>query len=49
MAIKIGFVVTRTTLLATEVYFKELIQKKKWRDKKTPPINARLSSALVKL
>jgi len=32
-----GFVVTRTTLLATEVNFRELIQKEKWRDKKKPP------------
>jgi len=32
-----GFVVTRTTLLATEVNFRELIQKEKWRAKKKPP------------
>jgi hypothetical protein len=29
-------VVTRTTELATEVYFKEAIQKAKWRLKKSP-------------
>jgi hypothetical protein len=32
-----GFVATRTTLLATDVNFRELIQKEKWRDRKKPP------------
>ena len=34
---KMGFVATRTTLLATDVNFSELIQKEKWRDRKNPP------------
>jgi hypothetical protein len=34
---KMGFVATRTTLLATDVNFSELIQKKKWRERKNPP------------
>lgn len=46
---KTGFVVTRTTLLATEVNFKELIQKEKCRDRKSPPIIARASCFFVKL
>ena len=32
-----GFVVTRTILLATEVNLSELIQREKWRDKNRPP------------
>jgi hypothetical protein len=35
---KIGWVETRTTELATEVYFREPIQKAKWRLRKTPEI-----------
>jgi hypothetical protein len=33
---KIGWVFTRTTELATEVYLRELIQKAKWRLRRTP-------------
>jgi hypothetical protein len=33
---KMGWVVTRTTELATEVYFREAIQKAKWRLRKRP-------------
>jgi len=32
-----GFVATRTTLLATDVNFRELIQNEKWRERKKPP------------
>jgi hypothetical protein len=45
---KIGFVVTRTTLLATEVNFRELIQKKKWSERKRPPSIPARSCFLVK-
>ena len=49
MPTKIGFVVTRTTLLATDVNFKELIQKKKCKDKKRPPTNPRIKCLFLKL
>ena len=36
MPTKMGWVVTRTTELATEAYFKEAIHKAKWRLRKRP-------------
>ena len=44
-----GFVVTRTTLLATDVNFNELIQKVKWSARNRPPSIPMRSCVLVKL
>jgi hypothetical protein len=41
-----GWVVTKTTELATEVYFKEAIQKAKWRLRKRPERRNHLISVL---
>jgi hypothetical protein len=43
-ATKIGVVVTKITELATEVYLRELIQKAKWKQRKSPaPAEGRIS------
>jgi len=44
-----GLVVTRTTLLATDVNFKELIQKVKWSARNRPPSIPISSWGFVKL
>jgi len=44
-----GFVVTRTTLLATDVNFSELIQNVKWNVRNMPPSISIRSCFFVKL
>ncbi len=44
MAAQMGLVFTRTTLVATEVFSRELIQVKKWRARKAPETTPRIQS-----